>query len=250
MDLKDKNIKYYYYGLGCSKFLRKYWFWFSKPFDVKGAAMVNFFSYDKYDVEGFKRSDGLTSVIDLEQDIDVIWSKMRKKFIQKQIKRGEKNGIIVKRDPDFSQLKRIYKDFREKSGLPKDNISACKKSCTLIAAYHEGEMVAGGIFVSNGVYIRALILASLHQSKTSRDREIIGQANRMLIWHAIKYAKETKHKLFDLGGISPSSDKKHMRTLAEFKEAFGGEHKECYYYFKIYSPIIKWWMRFRGFTNV
>ncbi len=107
MDLKDKNIKYYYYGLGCSKFLRKYWFWFSKPFDVKGAAMVNFFSYDKYDVEGFKRSDGLTSVIDLEQDIDVIWSKMRKKFIQKQIKRGEKNGIIVKRDPDFSQLKRI-----------------------------------------------------------------------------------------------------------------------------------------------
>jgi len=247
---ENKNTKSYYYGFGCSKFLRKYWFWFAKPFDVKGAAMANFFSYEKYDVDGFKRSDGLTTVVDLRQDIETIWSKMRKKFIQKQIKRGEKNGVVVNQDPNFGQLKKIYTDFRKASGLPKDNISACKKNCVLIAAYHKRKMIAGGIFVSNGVYIRALVLASLHKSETSRDREVIGQANRMLIWKAIKYAKETKHQWFDLGGISPDSDKKHMRTLAEFKEAFGGERKQCYYYFKVYSPIIKWWMRFRGFTNV
>ncbi|RJQ35638.1 peptidoglycan bridge formation glycyltransferase FemA/FemB family protein [Candidatus Parcubacteria bacterium] len=250
MDFKDKNIKYYSYGFIFPQLLRKYWFWFAKPFDVKGAAMVNFFSYEKYDVEGFKMRAGLTTIIDLELSLDELWSKTRKKFIQKQINRGERNGIIVKRDPNFGQLKKIYKEFRKTSDLPKDNINIYKKNCDLMAAYYKDEMIAGGIFVSNGVYMRALVLASVRKSKDSQQREIVGQANRMLIWETIKYAKDSQHKHLDLGGISPNSDKEQLRSLAEFKEAFGGERKDNYYYFKVYSPIIKWWMRLRGFTNV
>jgi len=250
MYLKNQNIKYYCYGFIFPNFLKKYWFWFSKPFDVKGAAMVNFFSYDKEDVKGFHMKEGLTTVIDLDQSIDDIWHKTRKKFIQKQIKRGEKNGIVVTRDPNFGQLKKVYKDFRKNSKLPKDNINVCKKNCLMVAAYYKDEMVAGGIFISDSINIRAFVLASLHRSKESYEREIIGQANRMLIWHAIKYAKESGHKLFDLGGISPESKNKQLRTLAEFKEAFGGERKKTYHYFKVYSPIIKRWMRLRGFTNI
>jgi len=119
-----------------------------------------------------------------------------------------------------------------------------------LAAYYKGRMIAGGIFISNGLYYRALVLASLHRISDSHDREIIGQANRMVIWEAIKNAKHTKHQLFDLGGISPESSNKQLVSLAEFKEAFGGERKPCYYYFKIYSPLIKVWMRFRGFKNI
>ena len=100
-------------------------------------------------------------------------------------------------------------------------------------------MIAGGVFVSNGKFMRALILSSKHNVSNSRDREIIGQANRLVIWQAISYAKETGHELFDLGGIAPESSKKLDITLAEFKEAFGGERKPCYYYYKIYSSLLK-----------
>ena len=250
MNQTKEKIKHYSYGFIFPFLLRKYWFWFSHPFNISGAAMVNFFSYDKHDVKGFKRTNALTTAIDLDQDLEKIWLNTRKKFIRKQIKRGERNGILVKQDPNFGEFKKIYKVFRKTSSLPKDNINVYKNNTILLAAYHQGKMIAGGIFISNGIYYRALVLASLHKVSGNRSREIIGQANRMIIWEAIKNAKQTKHKLFDLGGISPDSSNKHLVSLAEFKEAFGGQRQACYYYFKIYSPLIKMWMRFRGFKNI
>ena len=250
MNRNKEKVKNYSYGFIFPFLLKKYWFWFSHPFNVSKAAMVNFFSYEKYDTKGFRRSDGLTTVIDLNQDLETIWLNTRKKFVRKQIKKGERNGILVKHDPNFGEFKKIYKIFRKNSKLPKDNIRAYKNNAILLAAYYQGSMIAGGIFISNGIYYRALVLASLHKTSDGRGREIIGQANRMVIWEAIKNAKQSKHSLFDLGGISPDSKNKQLVSLAEFKEAFGGKRKSCYYYFKIYSPLIKIWMKLRGFKNV
>lgn len=250
MHLKDKNLKYYNYGLGFKKILPKYWLWFAKPFDVKGAAMVNFFSYEKYDVEGFKRSDGLTTVIDLRQDLDNIWSQMRKKYTRKLIIEGEKKGIEIKQDKNFSEFKKIYKHFRKVKKLSSDPFALLQQG-TFFSAYYKGEMIAGHIFVVGQKEMRSWVTASSHLAhKKWKDKRLVGCANRMLIWQAIKWGKNQGIELFDLGGISPDSKNSGLRTLAEFKESFGGQRKECYYYFKVYSPIIKWWMRFRGFTNV
>ena len=101
--------------------------------------------------------------------------------------------------------------------------------------------------MANQDYMRALVLASGHHGGDGKERELIGQANRLLLWQAIKYAKESGRQYFDLGGISPQSKNPKLVSLAEFKEAFGGQRQKCYYYFKVYSPLIKWWMRLRRF---
>ncbi|MFH1255407.1 MAG: glycosyltransferase [bacterium] len=240
-----KNIKNYSYGFIFPFFLKKSWFWFADPFDVKKTAMANFFSYNKVDAEGFRRKDGLTSIIDLRQDLDAIYSKMRNNFIIKQIKKGERNGVIVKRDNNFREFKKIYNIFRKSKNLLKDNFAVFEKNCLLFSAYYDNKMIAGGIFVSDNRNIRALVLASLRNQSQAREREIIGQANRMVIWEAIKYAKNTGHELFDLGGISPETKDKGEISLAEFKESFGGERKECYYYHKVYSKLLKRWIKIR-----
>lgn len=242
-----KNIKNYSYGFIFPNFLKKYWFWFADPFDIKGAAMTNFFSYNRVNAEGFRSKDGLTSVIDLLQDIETIRSKMRNNFIIKQIRKGERNGVVIKQDDNFREFRKIYDVFRKSKNLPKDNFSVFEKNCLLFSAYYNDKMIAGGVFVSDGENIRALVLASLRKVSGSKEREIIGQANRMVIWEAIKYAKNTGHKLFDLGGISVESKDKSELSLAEFKESFGGERKKCYYYHKIYSKLLKFWIKIRRF---
>ena len=236
------NKKHYSKGLIFPFFLKKDWFWFAEPEDVKKSAMVNYFSYNDYDVLGFKKKEGLTTVVDLEQSLEEIWSKFRKKFIAKQIKRGERNGIIIRQSKDYKDFKKIYKIFREENNLNKEKLNLLFKHTFFIAAYYQNEMIAGGIFVNDQKNMRALILASL---RGRSDREIIGQANRMLIWETIKIAKEKGIKLFDLGGIAPDSQDKHQVSLAEFKEAFGGYRKKCYYYHKVYSPLLKFWINLK-----
>lgn len=238
---ENKDIKKYSYGFG------KYWYWFAKPFDIPGVLMVNFFDYHKYDIAGFRRRDGLTTVIDLTQSLDAIWGKMRHKFIRQQIEKGERHGIIVKQDNNFSEFKKIYKNFREKKYLNKEKIDKLKNHTVLFSAYYQNKLIAGGIFVADDKYARALVLASAHHSSDSKTREIIGQANRLLIWEAIKYFKNKDLELFDLGGISPDSPNPSLRNLAEFKEAFGGTRQSCYYYHKVYSKLLRFWIKIRKY---
>jgi len=236
-------MKHYSYGFIFSFVLPKHWFWFSDPYDIENAAMVNFFSYNKIDKNGFFRRDGITSVIDLTQNLDVIWSKMREGFVRDQIQKGERRGIEIKRDNNFKDFKKIYEEFREAKLLPKDNFNVFEKQGLLFNAYYQGSVIASGLFISDGESIRAWVLASLHYSNDGKMRETVGQANRILIWEAIKYARETGHKIFDLGGTG-------IQSLAQFKEGFGGDRRECYYYYKVYSPLLKLWMRLRGFKNI
>lgn len=244
---KDK-IKNYGYGFILPFILRKRWFWFADPFDVDKTAMVNFFSYNEVEKAGFRRKEGQTTIIDLQQDIRDIWSKMRQKFICKQIQKGEQSGITVERDQNWERFKKIYEAFRRAKNLPKDRFDIFKKNAILFSAYYNNKMVAGGIFISDGLHIRALVLSSLRYTPDGQMRDIVGQANRMVIWEAIKYAKDSGHETFDLGGINPGSENKAELSLTEFKEAFGGERVKCYYYHKVYSKLLKRWMRLRGFN--
>lgn len=246
--MNNKKGPIYYTSTIIPNFLKKYWFWFQDPTDVKQAAMVNFFSYNKVDRIGFKRTVSLTSVIDLNEELDLIWCKMRKKFTCKQIQRGERNGIIVSQDTNFKEFKKVYKKFRKEKKLTKDKFSTFKNNGIFFSAYYEKKLIAGGIFISDGENMRAWALLSLRHSLNNRTKEIVGQANRMIIWEAIKYAKNIGYTKFDLGGINPNSSDRSQVLLTEFKEGFGGKRIESYYYYKIYSRLLKYWMKIRNFN--
>ncbi len=229
-------MKCFTYGL----FFKKIWCYFGVPTPLPKADYLSFFSYDNLELPGFKKRAGLTTVINLENDLEIIWKNFRENFIRKQIIKGEKNGITVNSSNNFKGFKKVYHSFRSDKKLPKDNYQILQKNGILFTATYQGQIVAGGIFISDGQNIRALVLSSLRiRVKDGRKREIIGQANRLVTWEAIKYAKKTGHKLFDLGGIAPDSDLPGNRSLAEFKEAFGGERKAGYYYTKVNSPLLK-----------
>lgn len=250
MENDKKSIKNYSYGFMNTNFFKKSWYWFTDPFDINQVAMVNFFSYNKVESAGFFRKEGMTTVIDLNQNLEIIFSKMRNNFIIKQIRKGERNGIVVKQDNNFEEFEKIYKVFRQSKNLKKDNYNIFVKNGILFSAYHEDKMIAGGIFIYDGVNIRAWVLASLRKVSDPKYREIIGQANRMVISEAIKYAKHNGYSLFDLGGINLESSDIGEKTLAEFKESFGGVRIKCYYYHKVYAKLLKFWMKLRGFKKV
>jgi hypothetical protein len=184
-------MKSYYYP---DLLFKKKWVWFSKPKNISGVDMVTFFSYDSVEMQGFKKKEGLTSVIDLRKDIDEIWNKMRAKFIRKQIRRAERNNKVIKKNISFSQFKKIYKNFRKQKGIQKDKVSVFKNSDLLLGAYFEGKLVSVGNFAADENSMRAWVLASIRLKKKHKDlREVIGQANRLIIWQDSDLAEIGSH---------------------------------------------------------
>lgn len=225
---------------------RQKWIWFALPADEKRVDLLNVFSYDEVSALGFKKKMGWTSVINLEQDLEVIKSKFRQKFMVEQLEKGERKGIVVKQDSNFTGFYPLYKNFRALKKIARDRYTVLKREGILFSAYHEGEMLAGGIFIGDGVNLRAWVLASKRLDGVSGpERELVGQANRLVIWEAIKYAKANNYNIFDLGGINPESTDRAEQGLAEFKEAFGGERVPTFYYTKSYSPVLNFWLKIR-----
>jgi lipid II:glycine glycyltransferase (peptidoglycan interpeptide bridge formation enzyme) len=73
------------------------------------------------------------------------------------------------------------------------------------------------------------------------EANLIGNANRLLWWEGIKYAKEKRIKEFDLGGYYTGENKDDpRRSINTFKENFGGQLITRYNYDKIYSRTYKW----------
>lgn len=231
-----------------STLFHKEWHWFEPPRDT-GADIVNVFSYDDVDAAGFKKKKGLTTIIDLAKSEDELRGSLRKRFIREQMDKGAKNGVTVRVGIDWREFVPVYDEFRKGRRIGSDDPRVFRH-CLVSGAYHNGKLVAGGAFVTDGTHIRALALASRRFAADGRMREIVGQANRMLIWETLLWAKRERYRLLDLGGIAPESADPAERSLAEFKEAFGGERKPCYYYTKVNSPVLKLWLKFRRFLRV
>jgi lipid II:glycine glycyltransferase (peptidoglycan interpeptide bridge formation enzyme) len=231
-----------------SRLFKKEWHWFETPVDTN-ADIINVFSYDSIDVPGFKKKHALTTVIDLTKSEEDLRSALRRKFVREQIDKGVRNGITVSVGIHWEEFVPVYNEFRKGKGIESDDPRVFRH-CLVSGAYHEGKMVAGGAFIGDGEHLRALALASRRFQNDGRMREIIGQANRLLIWETIRFAKKNGYRSFDLGGIAPESPDPGERSLAEFKEAFGGERKPCYYYTKVNSPVLKLWLKFRRFLRI
>ncbi|MBT6334995.1 MAG: hypothetical protein HOJ29_03315, partial [Candidatus Magasanikbacteria bacterium] len=229
-----------------SGFFQKCWIWFSTPFDIPGASLINAFSYTKADVSGFRCKEGLTSIVDLTLDETILWENCRKSFIRKQITRGERAGIEIRQCTDFSEFKKIYTAFRKAKSLPLDDVYMFTEG-VLFGAYYKGEMIAANIYITEAPFTRLWVAASKRLDGSS-SREVVGWANRMLIWESMKWFKKYGYTHFDLGGFSSDSTDKKEQSLAEFKESYGGERTPCFYYHKVNSSLLRRWMRFRGYA--
>ena len=227
------------------KFFNKYWGWFTPPKDVVGVDIANFFSYERCDIEGFNRSESLTSIIDLSRSIEEIWEGMRISFIRKQIEQGKRRGIIVEKGGNFKSFYKLYREFSLHIGFGRVAAKSLQEQGILFTSSYDDKLLAGGVFIGDGQSLRAWVLASTRFENEGRMRDIIGESSRMILWEALCWAKENNYRTFDMGGIAPDSDSLGIRHVSEFKESFGGTRTMSYYYYKIYSPILNLWMRVR-----
>ncbi len=116
-----------------------------------------------------------------------------------------------------------------------------EKNGTLFVAEFKGEILGGQLYLEDENNIRWLLGASNRLEVTREKATVIGNANRLMSWEAINYAKAKGIKEFDMGGVSPDSVKEGSSpdTIDAFKISFGGKPATHYIYRKDYSRIYK-----------
>jgi hypothetical protein len=168
-------------------------------------------------------------VIDLDQDDETIWSKVHSKH-RNVIRKAEKEGVVIKCGgaellDDYACLEaetniRTGRTARGKAYYNKQ-VTFLKENLKVYIAYNNGIPQAGGIFFLNPMCCYYMFGATAIHS-------ITGAAN-LLLWTAIKDAKEMKVKSFSFVGCRINEDlESKYHGIQRFKERFGGELKKGY----------------------
>jgi lipid II:glycine glycyltransferase (peptidoglycan interpeptide bridge formation enzyme) len=218
--------------------------WFSDyPFDVKGYASVTFLACkNKVDIKGFTREEFTTLIIDLTQDLDVIWENMNKSSCRYSINRAKRDGVKVRLNQNYEEFYEINYSFRKNKGLPTGSgeIEIWNKYATLFVAEFDGEILGGNLFLEDENTIRWLLGASKRLEVKKEKATLMGNANRLMIWEAINYAKEKGIKEFDMGGYYTGKAKDEQKErINVFKRSFGGKLTTHYIYQNDYSKVYK-----------
>lgn len=209
--------------------------WFSDHiYDVEGYSHVIFRRcrpLEKY--SGFNCQEEVTSVIDLTSDLDTIWKSM-KNDSRRPIKRAKEAGVVIKCNQNFDEFYEIYRIHQRKKKyhvIPYHKPSL-KKAGTLFTAEFNGEVLVGDIFIEDQNHMLGHTGASKIIDNDKRLNTLKGNASHLIIWEAMKYAKEKGIKKFDMGGL-------YTDSLNSFKESFGGKRVSYYAYSKDYDTSYK-----------
>jgi len=216
--------------------------WFADyPYDVGGVARVVFHDCkNKADVPGFDREDFTTLVIDLTQDLDAIWKNMEQKSCRYFVNRALREGIKVRLNMDYQEFYEINRSFRKEKKLPwLIDVAFMKKYGTIFTAEINSEIIAGQLYLEDKDNIRWLIGASKRLEVDKKKATLVSCGNRLIIWEAIKYAKEKGLKEFDFGGYYTGEGNEEKENVNIFKKSFGGKLTTHYVYQKNRSKLLE-----------
>jgi CelD/BcsL family acetyltransferase involved in cellulose biosynthesis len=171
-------------------------------------------------------------ILDLDRDIAKIRNSINKKTIQYSIRKAEKAGVCV----DVETGKEAIDVFfhlnnltRKKHGVPGQpqiffdnlykNVIAPGHGFVMIAR-HKEKSIAASVFLVAGDHI--------HYKYNASDPEALKMfaPNHLLLWCAIKLAKERGYRTLDFGRSSPDNV-----GLIRYKEMWGAESFDAPYFF-------------------
>lgn len=216
--------------------------WFSpQPFDLKGYAAVEFNSCpQKVNIKGFTFIESCTIVIDLKKDLDIIWKGMGYGSCRRPINRAKRDGVEIKINEYYEEFLEINDSFRKAKKLPEfsiNDIDLMKKIGTLFVMKLGDEILGGIFYLNDEKNMRGLIGASKRLGVNKKKATLIANANKLLIWEAIKFGKENGMEILDFGGFSLNKNDSEKIRINKFKKGFGGELKKVYSYSKNYSKL-------------
>ena len=228
--------------------------WFSdKPHDIEGCDFLVFNNCkEKVEMSDFIRSEHQTLVIDMRKGIEDIWKNMSKSSCRYMINGAGKNNIRVIVNQKIEDFIKINKSFRRKKNLPalKLSVDFIKKNGILFVAELNGEVLGGQFYLTDKHNMRWLVGASKRLSEDKDKSRMVGMANRLLVWEAIKYGKKMGLINFDLGGYYVGNTDNEKISINRFKESFGGKVMSYYSYKKYYSKFYKILTYFRNIIKI
>lgn len=217
--------------------------WFAdEPFDVEKYDHVTFFNCKKdVELDGFSKKEFFTMIIDLNQDLDAIWGKFNKKSARYSINKAIKDGVEVIKNQYYPEFIEMNRSFRIDKKLPplEMNEDYFRQYGTLYVAKYNDELISGQFFFDDDKNRRWYIGASKRLSVEKTLSTVIGNANRLILWEAIKDAKASNKYIFDFGGYAKDTTNPELININSFKASFGGDLTIYYIYEKTYSKIQK-----------
>ncbi len=173
-----------------------------------------------------------TLAIDLGQSLEKIFESFDAKSARYPIRKAEKDGITAMKAVSMENkdsFLNFFKNFSQKKGIPGIK-SADVKDLDIFCAYSANELIGGTAFVK--AYDK-----SVYRYKHGAT-SYIGNANDLLLWTAIKHAKNEGFKYFDLGGVKVTDDKtSYYYRHYQFKKKFGGTLTDFYTYIRLKRPF-------------
>ncbi len=162
-------------------------------------------------------------VIDLSQTEEEILAQMHPKG-RYNIKVAERHEVAVEESQDIDAFYSLLEKTGGRDGFgihPKayyqKMLAVFGPLCQLLVAKHNGQAIAGGIFVyldDWGIYY--------YGASDNAHRNLM--APYLVQWEAIKEAKRSGCRHYDFLGIAPEHAKNHpWAGVTEFKKKFGGE---------------------------
>lgn len=175
--------------------------------------------------------------IDLEKSIENIWEMDIISKNRNMIRKAEKSGLEVKEDIKIEEFKKVYNETMKKVKAEKEyyfNDEYFEEMKNLsyfsIGIKKDKKLIAAAIFLKGKDIVHYHLAGSI-------ESYLKYAPNNLLLWTAIKYAKQNGFKRFHFGGGTSNSLE---NPLYKFKKSFCKEeetffigkriHKEEIYY--------------------
>jgi lipid II:glycine glycyltransferase (peptidoglycan interpeptide bridge formation enzyme) len=194
-----------------------------------GIINPTFFNYnpESFAKMGFQRVDNSTISINLSPTLEDLFDKLEKKSARWGVKKAEKEGVKIEQGylkNDLRDFYDLYEKTSEEQFSPEPwaffehlNMLERAKLANLLIAKHKGKVIGGALILLDKNY-GVVSLSSISEEGMKL------QAMNLLYWEMIKYCKENRKRLIDLGGyMEGAKPGSKMYNINQFKENFGGE---------------------------
>ena len=158
-------------------------------------------------------------------------------------------GIKIESENQYEEFYDLYRNFIYKKGhgwplykFEYPTLDDMKRYGTLFIAKYNKEILAGQLYLEDSPNIMYCWLSASKRLEVDKEKaNLIGCANRLLHWEAIRYAKEKGIKEFDLGGLwsEEEAENPNKTGMNSFKLSFGGDEVVRYNYEKANSKRAK-----------
>lgn len=179
------------------------------------------------------RSHKVAMILPLAADPDAVLAGFKGK-LRSQIRRPEKDGVVVERIPGDAVTARQVRDFHDvfaatmrELGTPvyprrllEATLAAFGPDARLVLARHGGRAIAGGVTVRGGATVEILWAAALREHSRLA-------ANMAVYWAAIRGAALDGAQAFDFGRSTPGAG------TYRFKEQWGARPRPLFWHYHV-----------------